>query len=361
MVRDSLQTMKKNTNKQKLFNKLRHYKQHRLSLRLIGYKKHHIRRKLISKKKSRHDKSIATLTCLEIEVFAPKEFGLINEKNRHLLLDFIKKINTNLSKGYKVNICFKKTTTLLPCGTLWATAKIEKLLDKYPNKLSCSYPEDNIVEQLFQHIGLLQKLGRDGNRLPIEADNVKYWHYMSGSSTDHISKFIPFFESLSLSDEESSGLFDSMSEAVTNAIQHAYMDGQSKEWWMFTQLTSGMLDVAICDFGMGIPCSLKQKPAIKEWILSPIRFTKLNKDKSLISLAVESDSTSTKMPHRGKGLKDMLDLVKNGTTGGFRIFSDKGAFNYDALSKLKTEIDYREAVNGTIIQWRISLEPNHGE
>jgi hypothetical protein len=82
-------------------------------------------------------------------------------------------------------------------------------------------------------------------------------------------------------------------------------------------------------------------------------------DKSLIQLAVESTASSTKSPHRGKGLKDMLDLVKNGTVGGFRIFSDHGGFDYNALSGQQKGIDYDTAINGTIIQWQISLEPDH--
>lgn len=352
--------MKKVTKKQKIRDKQLQLKKNIFESKKALHNKDKIQRKLIAERKSKLIKqNIKEEDSVfeEITVPAPEVFGLIDQISRHLLLKFLKKIKYYLSQGYRVHISFDQTSSLLPCGTLLATAEIESLLDLYPNKISCSYPINNTVEQLFQHIGLLKKLGKFESRIEIDADNVRFWHYVSGTSTDDVNQFIPFFEYISLTEDTSSGLFDSMSEAVTNAIHHAYKEGQSKEWRMFAQHTNGALDVAICDLGMGIPCSLREKPELKDWIFSPLRSAKINRDKSLIALAVESTSSSTKLPHRGKGLKDMLDLVKNGTVGGFRIFSAKGVFNYDALSGQQKGIDYGTSINGTIIQWRISLEP----
>jgi hypothetical protein len=268
-------------------------------------------------------------------------------------------IKSHLEKGAKVNISFNETQTLLPCGTLWATAKIEYLNSKYPNKLACTYPKNEVVHQLFQHIGLLETLGKVTRKIEINAENVKHWHYVSGKSTDDVSKFKTLLHSISLGEDTRSGLYESMSEAVTNTIHWAYKGDQPKEWRMFAQYTDGKLTVAICDLGMGIPCSLKEKPELKEYLSSPINWAKNKRDTSLIEIAVESTRSKTKLSHRGKGLKDMLELVKNGTVGGFRIFSNKGAFDYNATSKKEFGKDFKSAINGTIIQWQLSVESNH--
>lgn len=91
---------------------------------------------------------------------------------------------------------------------------------------------------------------------------------------------------------------------------------------------------------------------------SLIHTAKNKRDTSLIEIAVESNRSKTKLSHRGKGLKDMLDLVKNGTVGGFRIFSNKGAFDYNTSNKKEFGKDFKTAINGTIIQWQISVETN---
>lgn len=340
--------MKKPTEKQKRYSHLYQLKIATQEQKKAKHKKH---RKLILKRSVR--------LCVQnrtIKISAPEEFGLTNEESRETLLDFLTKMSSHLSSGHKVHISFSDTHTLLPCGMLWATAKIESLLNLYPNKITCTYPTNNIVEQLFQHIGLLEKLGNHKSRTEINADSVKYWHYISGKSTDDVGQFKALFQAISLKEETKSGLFDSMSEAVTNTIHHAYRKGKNKEWWMFAQHTNNTLTVAICDLGIGIPNSLREKPELKEWLSSPVNAVRKRKDTALIEIAVESSRTKTKLPHRGKGLKDMLDFVKNGTVGGFRIYSKNGSYDYNATMNREIGKDYKSAINGTIIQWQLSLE-----
>ena len=136
---------------------------------------------------------------------------------------------------------------LWPAGTLLFVANVESLLASYPGMIACKYPKNEIVEQLFQHIGILSRLGLS-DRANITADNVRYWHYVHGTSTD-TSGFKNLFSDYSsnLDDSISNGLYDSMSEAVTNTINHAYevKDGTipfaQKRWWMFSQHKDGKL------------------------------------------------------------------------------------------------------------------------
>jgi len=292
---------------------------------------------------------------------APKEFALTGTDCRDELISFLKRIKYHLGNGCYVELCFDNTDSLMPCGTLWATTKLGKLVDEYPGKLSCTYPVDDIVEQLFQHIGLLSKLGKPNRRQEINADNVKHWQYVTGVTADDVEKFKELLHSISLKEEIRTGLFESMSEAVTNSIHHAYPGVELKEWNMFAQLREGKLTVAICDQGVGIPNSLKNKPELKEWIESRINRVKRKHDTFLIKLAIESSRSQTRLPHRGKGLKDMLEFVKNGTVGGFLVLSAKGAFSYNAVTTGHVKKDYKTSIDGTIIEWQILLGEEHGQ
>lgn len=292
-------------------------------------------------------------------VVAPEYFSLTNDNHREKLLNFIKKIKNNLSQGYKVDISFDETHTLVTSGTLWMVAKLEKLIYSYPNKISCNYPEDNTVHQLLQHIGFLKKLGLPEKMTEIDSDIVRHWHYISGTTTDDVSHFDKIFKCVAVPEEFSDGLYDSMSEAVTNTIQHAYDDDEIKEWRMFAQKKDGKLDIAICDLGVGIPKSLKQKPEIKKWLTSPIQSARKNRDSYLLEVAIQSTRSKTKLSHRGKGLRDMLTYAKSVKVGGFRILSGKGAFDYSSSKKLKINKQFKSQINGTLIEWQIPLENNH--
>ena len=176
-----------------------------------------------------------------------------------------------------------------------------------------------------------------------------------------MKKFKKLLQSISLKEDIRTGLFESMSEAVTNSIHHAYPHSDLKEWRMFAQLREGKLTVAICDQGVGIPSSLKNKPELKEWLESRINRIKRKHDTFLIRLAVESSRSQTRLPHRGKGLKDMLEFVKSGTVGGFLVLSAKGAFSYNVLTTGHAKRDYKTSIDGTIIEWQILLGEEHGQ
>lgn len=291
-----------------------------------------------------------------IMIDAPEVFSLIDSHDRERLLFFIKNIKTHLHNGRKIYLIFDKTKILHPCGTLFAVSNIESILALYPKTINCNYPKNDVVEQLFQHIGFLNLLGKRDSRKKITAENVRYWHYVNGVSTDDVSKFKDLLKSINLDEDIESGLFEGMSEAVTNTIQHAYDNNEQKMWWMFAQKKESLFQIAICDLGMGIPASLRKKPEIMEFIASPVHHVKNRRDTSLIEIAVDSSRSSTRLAHRGNGLKDMLDFAKTNNIGGFRIFSAKGAFSYQASNHQEYRTDYRDEIRGTIVQWQIPLD-----
>lgn len=291
-----------------------------------------------------------------ITIYAPQNFSLSSEGDRNDLLVFLKKIKNLLHCGHNVHISFSKTERLSPSGTLFFVANIEQMMFFVTNRnriISCDYPTDDTVEQLFQHIGFLKLLGNSNYRKQITAENVKHWHYIKGTSTDAVIKFEELLQSVSDEYGLRSGLFDCMSEAVTNSIHHA---NSERLWRMFAQNVDDSLEIAICDLGIGIPGSLRKKPELKKFIRSAVHSIRNRHDSYWLQIAVGSNITSTKLPFRGKGLKDMLEFAKMSDIGGFRIFSGKGLFDYDAHHEAKFTKDYKDCITGTIIHWKIPLE-----
>lgn len=294
-------------------------------------------------------------------MFAPTEFNISIVEKRTALLAFIERINFLLGEGARVQIQFDNTKLLHPAGTLYFIASIHCLLKRYPGLISCNYPEDEVVEQLFQNVGLLGLLG-NSSRKTITAENVKHWNFLTGKKVELSgvkNLFVNFAEGID--SDTTSGLFESMSEAVTNVIQHAYEDKQGTfadpdtRWWMFAQKKDGKLSVVVCDMGIGIPRSLKVKPELKEII--PRMLARLHKrsNNALIEMAIESSRSRTKLEHRGKGLPDMLKFAKDGNIGGFLIQSGRGSFAYNAQHQTEVGGDFSSPIQGTLIQWTIPL------
>jgi len=290
---------------------------------------------------------------------APACFRLTSKDERAKLIEFIGTVEAALASGRKVILDFRDTDDLHPCGTLYFIAHIDVLLEKYPSQISCRHPRDEVVEQLFQHVGLLQKFGHSP-RLAITAENVINWHYAAG--TDATTNA---FKALLMQHEAAMGglvtrseLYDCMSEAVTNTRKHAYPhhDDEVSRWWMFSQADEETLTVAICDLGIGIPNSLLQKKEMSDFIRKLFMIGSPHKhEKTLIQIATSSKRTSTGLPYRGKGLPQMLDFIKKGDVGGFRAQSGFGCYNYDAELKKGKAIAYRHPIRGTLIQWTLPL------
>jgi len=150
-----------------------------------------------------------------------------------------------------------------------------------------------------------------------------------------------------------------MSEAITNTIQHAYIgsstrssDESDSRWWMFSQQKDGKLSIVVCDLGMGIPVSLRQNSLI----FSGMHSEKKRRHTQFIDIAARSSRSRTRLPHRGKGLPDMLEFVKGGDVGGFLIYSLHGAFLYNAEDAREVGHDFSTGIPGTLIQWTVPLK-----
>ncbi|MBR8093842.1 MULTISPECIES: hypothetical protein [Burkholderia cepacia complex] len=297
-----------------------------------------------------------------VRLMAPPVFSAYNLKARSALLKFVRSLCAHVAHGRSVRIDFSRVKLLNPCGTLLFVSELYRLLEHTQPKarVSCNYPKEPVVEELFQHIGLLGKLQLPP-RKTVSHERVKYWTLHCGTEVD-LTGIETLYQRLlpTLGDELSFNLMGGIKEAVTNSVHHAYIadrgDGvheTHRGWWLFAQQRGDDIDISICDLGVGIDRSLPNSGTWTRQLLQtvleliPGRF----KDVRYIAAALELGRTRTGESNRGKGLHEMLQLVKDAGVGGLRIFSNHGIYSYEARAQRETMMDAPESLLGTLVQW----------
>lgn len=298
----------------------------------------------------------------------PESFSLYAQGARTPLIDTLQRIRKHAADPavHTVTLDFTKVETLHPCGTLLFVAEIERLLahEACAEKLKCTYPKNDVVEQLFQHIGMLQRLGLEP-RKRIEAENVIVWLYEVGheDNLDSIIGSLPDLLKSSGNKALRMAVTSGMTEAVANSAEHAYIhrrkDGTSipvpHDWWIFAREEDNEISVSICDLGIGIPRSLPQTFPEELATFMKTRRGRKKLDHQMIELALRVGRTRTNKPYRGQGLKDILKVVKEQRVGQLRIYSNKGVYILNGSTGYTNSHSEASSIMGTIVQWRIPL------
>jgi len=256
---------------------------------------------------------------------------------------------------------------LHPCGTLLLVAEIERILSSpgTSKKLSATYPKDRVVEEMFQHIGLLERLGLERRIEHIDDLNVIGWLYANGheGDLDSIAEKLPKILTESQNMALRTALLSGMAEAVANSSEHAYStklekcgDTKKNKWWLFARQVNDDIALVICDLGAGIPGTLETN--WKEEVASYLKSRQglKRRDHKLIELALTVGKTSTNKKNRGKGLKDIIKVVKEQKVGSLQIYSNQGVYSLEDSGKNPVSLDEKQSINGTIIQWKIPIE-----
>ncbi|WP_146099958.1 hypothetical protein [Achromobacter insolitus] len=288
---------------------------------------------------------------------------MLGEEQRQELMAVIERVDQLFLDGKSVKLDFRKVEFLHPCGTLVFLAHFDRWADLYRGRLFGTYPEDEVVEQLLQHVKVMERLGLEERR-QVTHERVKFWHFKSGATANAAP-----YKDLATTvrdniDHPQSALFaDCLNEAVANSVGHAYdferpwlPPKSHRKWWVLSLLKDDHVFVAIYDLGVSIPSSLRRKPEWADYLkLRPL------KDSRLISLAVTSNRTSTKLPNRGKGLPEMLEFSQQLASGALSIASGNGAYKYDADAAKSTRYRLDCPVRGTLVLWQIPFRKERGD
>lgn len=313
-------------------------------------------------------------------IIAPKHFGLTEPRQRRETLVFVRVLRSAiLDRRRPVKIDFRNTKKMFSCGTLLFLAELDRMLRRTKGlvPVRCVFPKDKIVEQVLHQVGIL-KLLRSRSRISVEEFDatVKHWHFATGANTDAtgIDPMLTDFEGM-LTPALNKSIFKGITEAMTNSVNHAYIEPrmpnsgvmEEPRWWLFSQELDGELSVVFCDLGIGIPRSLPRLEGSQPGWLMGLRSyladmkEKLNINRpepALIKAAIEIGQTRTNLAHRGKGLKQVINTIKQSSgKGEVEIHSNSGfyAFSPSAIIQEKL-VQHSDSIMGTLIQWRVPIE-----
>ncbi len=300
-----------------------------------------------------------------ITVSAPKRFLLERGDSHSNLTSSLEALRTRLRKGDgKVLIDFSRTVMIYPGGGLLFYAELLRLQGLFPGAtFRCRKSRSDRVNQVLQYLGVFKIFNYRSNVVPRRSDVVS-WRHASADAIDCTGAGQMIEAYSSLSQPITKLLFKAASEAISNAVTHAYDaprdDGlptpNGKRWWMFCREFENKFYMSVCDLGVGIPRTLtvKNPDEIVRKIINNISGGRLPNDAQLILGAMEYARTRTNRPNQGKGLLDLRRIIERIGKGKLHVFSNKGCVTFDAEVGYRS-FNYERSIKGTLIVWSVPL------
>lgn len=295
---------------------------------------------------------------------APDVFTIGLEEKRHNLLRFLSRLReTVMLRKHAVRIDFSATQQMITDGTLLFYAELCRLRRLSGGvKIRCIPPRNPKVAQVLKQVGIFDLVGYR-RKIETTYSDVIHWRSANGHEVrgEKFDEVLGHYDG-QITEALSQKLYLGFTEAMTNCHHHAYIDvrpdglnvkHEPKEWWMFSQEKDGWLTVVFCDLGIGIPGTLPiKKPSLWKRILG----FGSQLDAHAIQEALIESRTRTGLHHRGKGLKQLVDVIAKVGNGEVNIFSNRGCFTLKSGSESIFQFkDNKDNICGTLINWRVPL------
>jgi len=334
----------------------------RIYLERINHKR--TRRKEKRIRKGRNSAKVITYAKnWDYIIQAPELLSLEGEKNRSDCVRFIKNLGKYCAEDNKrVLVDFTRTDRLISDGTLMFRAYLCKAVsDKSASTvIKCRQSRNLKINEVLKQIGVFELLGQHPKITPHHKDVIN-WRYAQGAGAlgEKYEDILGQYDG-AITDALKDGLYVGLTEAMTNTRQHAYPDSENdedyysgvNEWWMFSQEMGNRLYVVFCDLGVGIPGSLPSKrPNL--WKNIKQKFGSAPQDSKIIEEAIKYSQTRTEEKHRGKGLKQLTNVLENTLGGILYVHSNHGC--YTSREGEIATYDYRNSISGTLISWSLPL------
>lgn len=233
------------------------------------------------------------------------------------------------------------------------------------------------VYSMLRDVGFLellrvQNIEQKSQELNFDINVIKF---MSGKKVegDKIDELISLIRNqFSIKEDDSFlYLYDSVVEAMTNVIHHAYPIGEKYEipivkdrWWMtgFCLPDKSYFGLTFYDQGVSIPGSLPRSRMwehIRRFLLTISGASSKGGDADdgdMIMAAMQSSRSRTREAGRGNGLVQMKDLIDTVGGGRLRILSRRGEYVY-VYGGEENAVTRNVSVGGTLIEWEIWPRP----
>jgi hypothetical protein len=298
-------------------------------------------------------------------ITAPTVIDVADEDYRATLMTFLAELRSvfTCTDNRPILIDFSGTERLNAGGTLLMHAEVFRLIQMTSPTgaiVRCKPAKKQKADHVLAQVGIYKMCGNN-RRCKAPFGDVVHWRVAHGYKVDN-SLCAPAVEEFEgrIATPLIDGIFRGLGEAMTNTIHHAYIqtrdDGldytpETKDWWMFSQKRDGYLSVLICDLGVGIPETLREK---RPYLLETLaRLGKSGSDGAAIEEAVKDARTRTKRAERGRGLGNIVNVVSKIPNGRVTIYSNRGL--YSIRDGNLTVANYKQSILGTLVAWRIPL------
>jgi len=288
-------------------------------------------------------------------LYSPSQFSLSDPTWREKSSKFLARLRDPLRENETLVLDFSGTILFEVSATLVLRSVVDGIISQPHASLRCILPRNPREREVLSHIGLLKDFGRS-EVIPSELDVIS-WSTSKGTNIDGeragrvIEEVLPKqFHKVA---------FRAVSESIANAVEHS---GKSEffstpNWWMFARQAGTKFVVAVCDLGVGIPGTLQSKYPT-EYIMSLYSLfgNSGHRDAKLIEAATQLRRSSTNQSHRGRGLGNMVELVKSLAGSELYIFSNRGIYH---AQHRRGRVGYyrfrlKESLKGTLIVWTIN-------
>lgn len=303
---------------------------------------------------------------MKVRLHCPSTLGMGGPEEREHLFQFLQVMrNWSEKPGVRLILDFGGLSSITSPGALFLIAELDRAMATNMAHIQGTRSKTDLVEEVLQQIGVYEKLGLPCDIAPA-SKTVIHWRVATGILAEG-AKGGSILEAYHgrLPEGLTRGLYDGVVEAMTNTVHHAYPDTGDgrlrrhmigRRWWMLSQELDGILTVAICDLGVGIPRSLPRSSTYKAATIREFwRSTGLDKtDGSAISVAVQLGRSRTDEKQRGHGLADIVEAVKLATGGRVLITSNRGIFvSVDGKDNV---YNHPRSANGTLVHWSVPIE-----
>lgn len=292
--------------------------------------------------------------------------GYISNFYYNSLVASLNRAENLLKEGRNVFFDLSETVSINIDALAYLLGNIEYFIKVYgKNKINGSYSKSNLVNQILTDSGFFNRLGAknilgDSNCNQLSQRTLKF---ISGRYVN-AETIIPLRvqvlnDACKLSLQADKKIFRALSEAMLNVHHHAYdgvkyQIGRKKDikgrWWLGGTFNSndGILCFAMYDVGDGIPATMPRNYRTYLEKFTPAAETL--DDSELVYLATQRGKTSTLQGHRGRGIPDMHQIVKDGH-GHMQILSGYGFYSFNGQSGHKFKLPM--PCRGTLVVWNI--------
>lgn len=280
-------------------------------------------------------------------------------------------------KGYTD---FSKLERISTAVAVILTAEYDRMAqfnNEIPPTVNLDSWSDGVFLKLFQ-VGFFEVLGHapPQKTVMLKDGDLQTMQIIRANDNDDLEKIdtslTELGQFLEIPDEVIIELNTAISEAISNMIHHAYTNGSPlnyphlKSLWVSATANkkNNTLTVVAYDQGASIPITYPRIGRIakvtryfKRTLRLEPKFEHQN-DGTYIRAAMRYGGSRMDQKHRGKGLPQMLDVLKRIGTGRMKVYSRGGWCEKTQTGKFNSgSTDC--SIGGTLIEWSLELSTNN--